>query len=95
MSKFVVWSFCCLCSIAALSDIRADIRADTRPDSHAPITPMGAWLSGLVSTLISVLISERAAILHRQNRLKAKNLLMKILHSVRFLDCLNFSCRKI
>ncbi|MDB3996370.1 transporter, partial [bacterium] len=41
MSKFVAWSFCCLCSIAALSDIRADIRADTRPDSHAPIGVMG------------------------------------------------------
>jgi hypothetical protein len=41
MSKFIAWSFCCLCSIAVLSDIRADIRVDARPDSHAPIGVMG------------------------------------------------------
>ena len=37
MSKFFALSLFCLCSIAALSDIRAD----TRPDSHAPIGVMG------------------------------------------------------
>ena len=41
MSKSIAWSFCCLCSIAALSDIRADVRADARPDSHAPVGVMG------------------------------------------------------
>ena len=37
MSKVFALSLFCLCSIAALSDIRAD----TRPDSHAPIGVMG------------------------------------------------------
>jgi hypothetical protein len=45
---------------------------------------MGAWLSGLVFALVSALISVKVAILHRQQKLKAKNLLIKILHSVRF-----------
>ncbi|MFQ3347066.1 MAG: hypothetical protein ACI8RT_000800 [Candidatus Azotimanducaceae bacterium] len=41
MSKFFALSFCCLCSMATFTDIRADTRANTRPDSHAPIGVMG------------------------------------------------------